>query len=173
MVCSVTSEMGGLSNDCRPPKNVRSRPVNALSFLLFFAAVRLFVMRLVSSRQEAQYRGYRIEGVKQGEGLLLHVAPTRPHLPDLKYWRFRTLRSTWVKAVGVVVGYIDEAFVDTVRGCPPSRARECTEDDPMFVPSQVEELLRLNALLQGELTDLRNILSLASPPTGPDERAAS
>jgi hypothetical protein len=69
-------------------------------------------MRLVSIRKEAHYRGYLIEGFKQGEGLLLRVTPTRPHLPILKYSRFRTLRSTWVKAVGVVAGYIDESFIE-------------------------------------------------------------
>ena len=67
-------------------------------------------MRLVSVRQEAHYRGYRIEGLKQGEGFLLHVTPTRPDLPALKYSRFRTLRSSWLKALGVVVSYIDDAF---------------------------------------------------------------
>jgi hypothetical protein len=70
-------------------------------------------MRPVSIRQEAHYRGYLIEGLKQGEGLLLRVTPTRPHLPILKYSRFRTLRSTWVNAVGVVAGYIDEALIVT------------------------------------------------------------
>ena len=69
-------------------------------------------MRVVSVRQEVHYRGYRIEGVTRREGLLLHVTPTRPHLPVLKYSRFRTLRSTWVKAVGVVAGYIDQAFIE-------------------------------------------------------------
>ena len=67
-------------------------------------------MRLVSVRQAAHYRGYHIEGVKQGEGLLLRVTPTRPDLPVLKYSRFRTLRATWVQAVGVVAKYIDEAL---------------------------------------------------------------
>ena len=81
-------------------------------------------MRLVSVRQEAHYRGYRIEGVKQGEGLLLRVRPTKPNLPVLKYLRFRTLRSPWVKAVGVVVGYIDEAFIETLHECPP-KVRVC------------------------------------------------
>ena len=70
-------------------------------------------MRLVSTRQEAHYRGYLIEGLKQGDGLLLRVTPTRPGLPILEYSRFRTLRSTWVNAVGVVVGYIDEALIET------------------------------------------------------------
>ena len=72
-------------------------------------------MRLVSVRQEARYRGYLIEGLQQGDGLLLRVTPTRPYLPILKYSRFRTLRSTWLKAVGVVVGYIDEALKETAR----------------------------------------------------------
>ena len=72
-------------------------------------------VKLIIVKQEAHHRGYRIEGVKQGEGLLLHVTPTRPDLPILEYSRFRTLRSTWVKAVRVVVGYIDEALIDTAR----------------------------------------------------------
>ena len=70
-------------------------------------------MRLVSIRHEAHYRGYLIEGLKQGEGLLLRVTPTRPRLPSLKYSRFRTLRASWVQAVGVVAGYIDEALIVT------------------------------------------------------------
>jgi hypothetical protein len=70
-------------------------------------------MRLVSLRQEARHRGYRIEGVELGEGIRLHVTPTRPDLPTLRYSRFRTLRSTWLKAVGVVAGYIDESLNDT------------------------------------------------------------
>ena len=98
-------------------------------------------MRLVSVRQEAHYRGYRIEGVKQGEGLFLRVTPTRPGLPALMYSHFRTLRSPWVKAVGVVVGYIDEAFVKAGHECPP-KTRARTED------STVEELLKLNALIR-------------------------
>jgi hypothetical protein len=69
-------------------------------------------MRLISTRQEARYRGYLIEESKQGEVLLLRVTPTRPHLPILKYSRFRTLRSTWFKALGVVVEYIDEALTE-------------------------------------------------------------
>jgi hypothetical protein len=87
--------------------------------LQILASVRLFDMRLVSIRQEAHYRGYRIEGVKQGEGILLGVTPARPDLPVLKYSRFRTLRSTWVKAVGVVVKYVDEAFLEAAHVSPP------------------------------------------------------
>jgi hypothetical protein len=78
-------------------------------------------MRLVSMRQEAHHRGYFIEGLKQGEGLLLRVTPTRPGLPTLKYSRFWTLRGSWVKAVGVVVGYIDEAFNDAPHKIPPDQ----------------------------------------------------
>jgi hypothetical protein len=70
-------------------------------------------MKLVWVRPEVHYRGYRIEGETQGEGLVLHVTPTRPDLPSLRYSRFRTLRSPWLKAVGVVAGYIDEAFIET------------------------------------------------------------
>ena len=65
-------------------------------------------------RQEALYRGYRIEGAKEGECMLLRVIPTKLGLlPVLKYSRFRTLpRGTWPKAVAVVCDSIDEAFRD-------------------------------------------------------------
>jgi hypothetical protein len=78
-------------------------------------------MRRVSIGHEAHHRGYLIEGVKQGEGLLLRVTPTRTCLPTLKYSRFWTLRGSWVKAVGVVVGYIDEAFNDARHKIPPDQ----------------------------------------------------
>jgi hypothetical protein len=78
-------------------------------------------MRLVSMRQEAHHRGYLIEGLKQGEGMLLRVTPTRRGLPTLKYSRFRTVRGSWVKAVGVVVGYIDEALNDAPHEIPPDQ----------------------------------------------------
>ena len=78
-------------------------------------------MRLVSVKQETHHRGYRIEGVKQGEGMLLSVFPTRPNLPTLKYSRFRTLRGSWINAVSVVTGYIDEALKDTLLDIPPAR----------------------------------------------------
>ena len=126
-------------------------------------------MRPVSVRQEANYRGYRIEGVKQGEGVLLRVTPTRPDLPVLKYSRFRTLRSTWVKAVGAVVGYIDQALIETVHECPPkarggvsAKVRTC---DPTVEPSQLEELLAVNALLRSELSQVQTRLSSAVEPT--------
>jgi hypothetical protein len=69
-------------------------------------------MRHVSVKREAHHRGYRIEGVKQGEGMLLSVFPTRPNLPTLKFSRFRTVRGSWIKAVSVVTGYIDEELKD-------------------------------------------------------------
>ena len=104
-------------------------------------------MRLVSIRQEAHYRGYRIEGAKQGQGMLLRVTPTRPDLPVLRYAHFRTLRSTWVKAVGVVVGYIDEAFIETVH-CPPEARSGGLVTVRTYEPTdkaQVDEILRLRA----------------------------
>ena len=57
--------------------------------------------------------GTASKGLKQGEGFLLHVTPTKPDLPALKYFRrsSRTLRSSWLKAVGVVARYIDDAFM--------------------------------------------------------------
>ena len=103
-------------------------------------------MRLVSIRQEAHYRGYRIEGAKQGQGMLLRVIPTRPYLPVLRYAHFRTLRSTWIKAVGVVVGYIDEGFLETAhvpkaRGGGFARVRTYEPTDE----AQLDEILRLRA----------------------------
>ena len=80
-------------------------------------------MRLVSVRKEAHYRGYLIEGSKQGESILLRVTSTRPDLPTLKYSRFRTVRGTWVKAVGVVAGYIDEALNDALHQIPPEKRK--------------------------------------------------
>jgi hypothetical protein len=70
-------------------------------------------MRLVSVRQEALYRGYRIEGTKEGECTILRVIPTRPDLPSLEYSRFRSFpRGTWRGAVEVVQGYVDRAWGD-------------------------------------------------------------
>jgi hypothetical protein len=70
-------------------------------------------MRLVSVRQEALYRGYRIEGTKDGECTILRVIPTRPNLPRLVYSRFRSFpRCTWRKAAEVVCDYVDQALGD-------------------------------------------------------------
>ena len=105
-------------------------------------------MRLVSIRQEAHYRGYRIEGAKQGQGMLLRVTPTRPYLPALRYAHFRTLRSTWVKAVDVVVGYIDEAFIETAHECPPKASGDGFVTVRTYEPTdkaQLDETLRLRA----------------------------
>ena len=121
--------------------------VNHVSLLQILASVRLSIMRLVSIRQEAHYRGYRIEGAQQGQGMLLRVIPTRPYLPVLRYAHFRTLRSTWVKAVDVVVGYIDEAFIEIAHECPP-KARGGFVTVPTNEPTdkaQLDEILRLRA----------------------------
>ena len=70
------------------------------------------VMRLVSVRQEALYRGFRIEAVKAGGCLLLRVIPTKPNLPSLTYSRFLSLpRGSWSNALAVVCGHIDEGYV--------------------------------------------------------------
>ena len=93
------------------------------------------------------YRGYHIEGVKQGGGMLLRVIPTRPNLPILKYSRFRTVRATWDKALGVVTGYIGETLgqaVHTTTAIPSS--------DP---GAEIEEARRIKAQLLAELTQLR------------------
>jgi hypothetical protein len=79
-------------------------------------------MRHVSVKREAHHRGYRIEGVKQGEGMLLSVFPTRPNLPTLKFSRFRTVRGSWIKAVSVVTGYIDEELKDNLHDLPPEKS---------------------------------------------------
>lgn len=121
----------------------------------------------MSVMQEAHHRGYRIEGVKQGEGILLRVTPTRPDLPTLRFSRFRTLRSTWLKAVGVVARYIDESLNDTVRRFPlieshggyaTVRAEHPTDKQ------QVDEGLRVRAALLSELNSLQaGLLSGAGP----------
>ena len=68
-------------------------------------------LRVVTSRPEALYRGYRIEGTKEGECIILCVIPTRGNLPNLAYSRFRSLpHGAWPKAVEVVCDYIDEAL---------------------------------------------------------------
>ena len=116
------------------------------------------------------YRGYRIEGVKQGGGMLLRVIPTRPNLPILKYSRFRTVRATWDKALGVVTGYIDETLgqaVHTTTAIPSS--------DP---GAEIEEARRIKAQLLAELTQLRAKLSEREPtlikfPERPRRRSGS
>jgi hypothetical protein len=124
-------------------------------------------MKLVSVRQEAHHRGYRIEGVKQGEGLLLRVTPTRPDLPTLRYSRFRTLRSTWLKAVGVVVGYIDESLNDTARSFPLVESyggNVRVQTNEPTDKEQVDESLRVRALLRSELNRLQaGLLSGVGP----------
>ena len=100
-------------------------------------------MRLVSIRQEAHYRGYRIEGAKQGQGMLSVYLRRDPTLRVLRYAHFRTLRSMWIKAVGVVVGYIDEGFLETAhvpkaRGGGFARVRTYEPTDE----AQLDEILR-------------------------------
>ena len=68
-------------------------------------------MRLVSIRQEALYRGFRIEGTTDGTCILLRVIPTRPDLPRLECSRFRSLpQGTWPNALRMVCGCIDSGF---------------------------------------------------------------
>ena len=122
--------------------------INHVPLLQILVSVRVSNMKLVAVRQEAHYRGYCIEGVEQGEGMLLRVTPTRPDLPVLKHSRFRTLRSSWVKAVGVVVGYIDEAFIETLHECPPKARGGGFVTVRTYEPTdkaQLDEILRLRA----------------------------
>src|SRR5688572_20297123 len=72
-------------------------------------------MRVVYLRQEAHHRGYRIEGEKSGEGIILRVTPTQAGLPSLSCWRFRTIRAPWTKAVCDVARYIDQELADIGR----------------------------------------------------------
>jgi hypothetical protein len=119
-------------------------------------------MRLVSVRQEAHHRGYRIEGVKQGEGILLRVTPTRPDLPTLSYSQFRTLRATWRNAVGVVVGYIDESLDGTSPSISAKPAFRPAPDrrEPMGPSPVWSELKRLQARLRPEVQSKPTVLHL-------------
>jgi hypothetical protein len=83
--------------------------------------------------------------------MLLRVIPTRPYLPALRYAHFRTLRSTWVKAldvvVGYIVGYIDEAFIETAHESP-AKARGGFVTVRTYEPTgkaELDEILRLRA----------------------------
>jgi hypothetical protein len=92
-------------------------------------------LRIATSRQEALYRGYRIEGGQKGECLLLQVIPTRPDLPTLSYSQFKSLpHCTWPKAVEIVCGYIDQDFGD--RASPlrpvPEVENQVEEQRPKF-----------------------------------------
>ena len=123
-------------------------------------------MKRVSVRQEAHHRGYHIEGVKQGEGLLLRVTPTRPDLPALRYSRFRTLRSRWLKAVGVVVGYIDESLNDTARSFPLVESYGGNVRVQTNEPTDKEQVdeIPVRALLRSELNRLQaGLLSGVGP----------
>ena len=107
-------------------------------------------MRLGSVKRETHHRGYRIEGVKQGEGMLLSVFPTRPTLPTLKYSRFRTLRGSWIKAVSVVTGYIDEALKDDLHHAAHSAQRSPAENRAMVSPKEMRgsQLIGLNLIMR-------------------------
>lgn len=118
-------------------------------------------MRLVSVRQEAHHRGYRIEGMKQGEGILLRVTPTRPDLPTLSYSQFRTLRSTWRNAVDVVVGYIDESLSETslsISAKPACDRQAPDRREPMGPRPLWSELKRLQAGLRPEVRPKLTVL---------------
>jgi hypothetical protein len=67
--------------------------------------------------------------------MLLSVFPTRPNLPTLKYSRFRTLRGSWIKAVSVVTGYIDEALKDTHHDIPSEKSLTDHPLRPSHLPS--------------------------------------
>jgi hypothetical protein len=74
------------------------------------------VMKLMLMRQDAVYRGFRIEGARDGACMLLRVVPTKPGLPRLTYTSFRTLpRGSWSAAVDVVCGYIDNDLMRPLR----------------------------------------------------------
>jgi hypothetical protein len=64
------------------------------------------------SRNEAHYRGYKIEGAPEGapngRSWVLHVQPIRPELPILSISSFRVMQSTWPQAVSQAVARIDD-----------------------------------------------------------------
>lgn len=102
----------------------------------------------MSVGQEAHHRGYRIEGQKHGEGMLIRVSPTRPDLPELKYSRFRTIQAPWAKAVCDVVRYIDGEIA-----CRNSHAHDHYRADPALS----YEKTRPNPVRQEEKETLRKL----------------
>jgi hypothetical protein len=92
-------------------------------------------MRIVALRQEALYRGYRIEGTKKGECISLHVIATKPHLHSLDYSHFLALpHCKWPKAVEVVCNYIDQSFAH-VRSVPQNKRKAEVEEQLPAVPT--------------------------------------
>jgi hypothetical protein len=86
-------------------------------------------LRIISSKPEALYRGYRIEGTKEGGCLILCVIPTKRNLSKLACSRFRSLpNSTWPKAVAAVCDYIDQLLGD--RASPLEKGNEELSDIP-------------------------------------------
>jgi hypothetical protein len=81
-------------------------------------------LKVVTPSHEALYRGYCIEGAQNGDCMLLQVTPSRSDLPTLTYSRFRSLpRCTWLNAVNIVCGYIDQDLGDRT-----SRLRSLIEE---------------------------------------------
>jgi hypothetical protein len=92
-------------------------------------------LRVVTARQEALYRGYRIEGAEKGECMLLQVTATRSDLPTLSYSQFQSLpRCTWPKAVEIICGYIDQTLATQLRLCAlsPRLRTKIEERRPKF-----------------------------------------
>src|SRR5262245_56515378 len=92
-------------------------------------------MRIISTRLEAHYRGFRVEGSKKGECTTLHVIATRRGLPNLDCSRFLALpRCQWPKAVELVCDHIDHVFGNRpspLRSVPPSESE--TNEQPAKV----------------------------------------
>ena len=110
-------------------------------------------MRVVRLPLEAHHRGYRIEGKKQGEGILLRVTPTQTGLPALQWWRFRTIRGSWAKAVCDVARYIDQTLADMPERKPTPKSPS------VETQLKVREIIRLRARLLAELKRLRPLKS--------------
>jgi hypothetical protein len=75
-----------------------------------FPRDKVQVIKQISERLEAHYRGYRIEGVRRGKVMRLHVVAKRPEMPRLGFSRFWTLCPRWERAVDGIVQHIDDSL---------------------------------------------------------------
>jgi hypothetical protein len=111
-------------------------------------------MRLVWVRQETHHRGYRIEGQKHGEGMLLRVSPTRLGLPELAYSRFRTIQAPWPKAVSAIARYIDGEIARQVRCEANERLRNQIRDKLKLVGAELVAETPTASASAGDKTNL-------------------
>jgi hypothetical protein len=113
-------------------------------------------MKVVRFRQEAQHKGYRIEGEGKAEGWILRVTPVRAGLANLPCRRFRMIRGSWAKAVLDVSRYIDQNLQEAIS----AHAKTVADSNKL----KAEEILRLRARLLAELKRLRGMQNSLSIP---------